>query len=206
MGRGLVLGFLFLCLTGMSCGEDPKLGSPDEEVCMDRRNGDRFCIDVYEASRRDATSTEAGVDEEGVTVSLQDRLPWTEITWEGASTACGRKGKRLCSFDEWIDACDGTVGDGGRVFVYGDEVEATICNTAGGPIEPGGQRSGCISVRGTFDQNGNVWEWTGASRGAAAARGGSFRSSQAHRCDSTLPGAMPDVPNVEIGFRCCRDV
>lgn len=194
-----------VCLAlGVACGDDPELTSPDEEVCLERRDGGRFCIDVYEASRRDATSTSAGT-EEGMTVSLQGRLPWIEVTWEEAEAACGRRGKRLCTLDEWVDACDGQVGPGGRIFAYGDARDTTICNTEGGPIEPGGARDGCRSLRGTSDQSGNVWEWTGSSRAAAAARGGSFRSSQTHRCDSVLPGAMLDVPNDEIGFRCCRD-
>ncbi len=192
-------------LAALGCGEEPIVQMPDREVCLERRDGNRYCIDVFEASRSDATSTSAGVDDEGRTVSLPDRLPWTEVTWLTARDACARKSKRLCRLDEWLDACDGVVGEEGRTFVYGDTADSSLCNTDGEPIEPGGSRTTCVALTGTLDQSGNVWEWTGETLGAAAARGGSFRSSQTHRCDSELPGASATDTNIEVGFRCCRD-
>jgi formylglycine-generating enzyme required for sulfatase activity len=79
------------------------------------------------------------------------------------------------------------------------------CNTGSGAVEAGGARATCLSAANTQDQSGNVWEWTGNTRGAASARGGSFRSTQTHMCSSTLMNISPDDENVEVGFRCCRD-
>lgn len=190
-------------LTG--CPEEPFVEVPDQEVCLDRSDGARYCIDVYEASREDADRTTAGVDDEGRPRSLPDRLPWTDITWSGARTACERVGKRLCALDEWVDACDGVPGDGGNKYTYGDTLDATRCNTMNSGVEPSGERETCKSLANTYDQSGNVYEWTGASMGAAAARGGGPQSSQTHACDDALPGAPPNQANTEIGFRCCRD-
>ena len=204
LGALLVLS---VSLAGVGCSEDPYLGLDDREVCLLRRDGARYCVEVFEASRADATAASAGVDEAQPPRSLPDRLPWTTVTWGAAQAACELKGKRLCDFDEWIDACDGTVGEGGVVYTYGDtrDESNTTCNTSSGAAEPVGAREGCQSPTRTFDQSGNVWEWTGNTMGAASARGGGYRSTQSHTCASTLMNVSPDQENVEVGFRCCRD-
>lgn len=201
MGRALTFA---LCLGGLlGCEEDPELELPDKEVCLNRSDGVRYCIDVYEASRRDASATSAGADQASKAKSLETRLPWTEVSWSEAKAACERRGRRLCEADEWVDACDGTAGAGGRTYAYGDTVDATRCNTGGIEVEPGGAFPGCETVIKTLDQSGNVWEWTGNNEAAAEARGGSFRSTQAHRCADTLTSVPLTNKTVEVGFRCC---
>lgn len=194
-----------LALGAIACEEDvPKLETPDQEVCLDRRDGQRYCIDLFEASRSDASDLSAGTDDLGEPRSLPNRLPWTNIGWAAARMACEGRGKRLCDLDEWVDACDGQVGPEGARYTYGDELDASRCNTEGVGVEPGGRRALCKSTAGTFDQSGNVWEWTGATLGVAAARGGGWRSSQTHRCSDVLMGIPPTEQTAEIGFRCCR--
>lgn len=189
----------------LACSEEPKLEVPDVEVCLERRDGARYCIDVYEASREDASQTEPGMMDDGRARSLPGRIPWREIGWAGAREACERSGKRLCALDEWVDACDGVVGDGGNAYVYGDTIDASRCNVGGGDVVAVGTQESCKSITETYDQSGNLWEWSGTTMAAAAARGGGWRSSQTHGCDDTLPGANPAMGTAEIGFRCCRN-
>lgn len=200
--------WLVVVALGAGCAEETGFGVDDPEICRTRRDGARYCIEVYEASREDATVDTEGIDEASPARSRPDRLPWTEITWAAARAACEAKGKRLCDFDEWIDACDGTTGDGGLVYTYGDTRDESnmTCNTGSGAPEPTGRRMACESPDGALDLSGNVWEWTGNTRNAAAARGGGFRSTQTHMCSSSLMNVSPSDENPEVGFRCCRDV
>lgn len=204
---GAVL-FLALVVCAPGCGADEQFASRDEEVCLTRRDGAGYCIEVYEASRRDATATDAGSDDDAGPRSLPDRLPWTDITWEAARELCRKKGRRLCDRDEWIDACDGQVGESeGLVYTYGNDLDASRCNVGGAGVSAGGSFPVCLSPGGTLDQSGNVWEWTGNSLAVAAVRGGGWRSSQTHRCvdgDSTQIFAPTETSN-DLGFRCCRD-
>lgn len=190
------------------CGDETSFEVEDPEVCRTRRDGVRYCVEVYEASREDATADAPGIDDTSPPRARPDRMPWVDITWFGAREACERKGKRLCDFDEWVDACDGVTGDGGTTYAYGDTRDESneTCNTGTGAPEPTGGRDACESAEGTLDQSGNVWEWTGNTRGAATARGGGYRSTQTHACESTLQNISPDVGNAEVGFRCCRDL
>ncbi|MEQ9504444.1 MAG: SUMF1/EgtB/PvdO family nonheme iron enzyme [Deltaproteobacteria bacterium] len=204
--RGLCAVLSMVGLLMVGCSDTPTVEVPDEEVCLDRSDGARYCIDVYEASREDADRATAGLMDDGRARSLPDRVPWTDINWSGARSACERSGKRLCALDEWVDACDGVPGDGGNTYVYGDTLDATRCNTMNMGIEPTGLRETCKALSMTYDQSGNVYEWTGGSMGSAAARGGGPQSSQTHRCVDAFPNAPPNEANTEIGFRCCRSI
>ena len=203
---------LIVCALVSGCGEEPDdLARPDEEVCLMNRFGGEYCIDIFEASRDDATATSPGEDESKGAASIEGRLPWTNITWQGAREACQKKGKRLCEREEWLDACDGIVGSDGTDFTYGNDIDSTRCNTEGQGVESSGVRANCKSSSGTFDQSGNVWEWTGNTLDQALARGGSYRSSLTHQCLSPEKPQVGDVVrpdggmSIEVGFRCCRD-
>ncbi len=59
---------------------------------------------AYEASRPDATDTSPG----GLQTHLcsePDRLPWTNVKYGAAASACAAIGARLCTEDEWEQAC-----------------------------------------------------------------------------------------------------
>jgi formylglycine-generating enzyme required for sulfatase activity len=198
-------GVLIAAVLFAACSDEAPLETPDKEVCLTRRDGARYCIDVYEASRRDSTKTSQGDDVTSPPRSLEALMPWTQITWAAAKSACEGKGKRLCERDEWIDACDGVVGEPGQKYNYGEETMPELCNTEGTAAEPGGTKSTCKSTTGVFDQSGNVWEWSGNT--APAARGGGWTSNVFHECksgDDRVIFAPTDTEN-ELGFRCCRD-
>jgi formylglycine-generating enzyme required for sulfatase activity len=177
----------------------------DFVVCLVRKDGVPFCIDQYEASHSDATFTHEGASTKPI--SFPGVLPWNNISWMGALTACQAAKKRLCEGDEWIQACQG---DKGTTYTYGNVRTSTTCNVSafGHPVATGTIAS-CHSTiagsAGTYDQSGNVAEWTGNTVDTASARGGSYRSSQTHACTDESIAIAPTTVSDEIGFRCCEN-
>ncbi len=122
-----------------------------------------YCIDAYEVSLG--------------TLSLAGQSPEVALTFHMAVEACEaaavvdesgavRGYKRLASDAEWEDAADGTPGEGGWAFPYGDlPVEgACILPDAGNTpvydeLQPTGSAPACVSQFGAYDQIGNAWEW-----------------------------------------------
>ncbi len=187
-----------------------------------------YCIDIWEASRPDATALYPGVDNT-FAVSAPDRYPWwsSVLTSGEADLACQGACKRLCSATEWQTACQGSTH---TVYGYGDTYEPATCNgidtrcncahatcaaapscpyafcwsQCGGTfhVDPTGFSPGCVNDFGLWDMNGNVWEVVDATD-LYPFRGGAFNcgnSMSNHRCDY--------VPTWNIsakGFRCCRD-
>ena len=85
----------------------------------------------------------------------------------------------------------------------GDAVRTANCDDeVGGPTDVGAY-SGSASPWGTFDQGGNVYEWTEGLAGTErrSLRGGSFDYSNV-TLRASIPGdASPEHENVDIGFR-----
>jgi formylglycine-generating enzyme required for sulfatase activity len=104
------------CVSGTSV----LCGCPSDMVEVDQQ----FCLDRYEASRPDATSTSMGVDL-GVALSREGVIPWFPVDYAQALAACSAAGKRLCTEAEVTFACQGTAG---TVYQYGDTYSATLCN------------------------------------------------------------------------------
>jgi sulfatase modifying factor 1 len=191
--------------------------------------GGEFCMDRYEASRPDATSSDVGSNESHATTRL-GVLPWKVSEQSQASAACEAAGKRLCTEEEWTTAC---MGPAETTYAYGDSYEAETCNGIdsncdcdsaaadcacdehGGPyrgcysdcggsigMEATGSRDGCTNPFGVWDINGNVWEYVDSSA-EYPVRGGAYNcgdSSTFHRCDF-VPTWNPSAR----GFRCCHD-
>jgi formylglycine-generating enzyme required for sulfatase activity len=88
-----------------------------------------FCMDIYEASHEDATSSSYGTSP--VAASQPDVLPWFPLSADvttalsTARAACANAGKRLCQLDEWISACEGP---SGWAYGYGNTYDPLICN------------------------------------------------------------------------------
>jgi hypothetical protein len=89
-----------------------------------------FCIDIYEASRPDASASSYGSDETYAT-SRPGVKPWLLpgnpplAAIDEARTACENAGKRLCQPWEWQMTCGGTQQ---TVYPYGDDYEPETCN------------------------------------------------------------------------------
>jgi len=122
-----------------------------------------FCIDRYEAP------------------NVAGREPFALQTAYDGERWCAARGKRLCSENEWVRACEGA---SGRVYPYGNVHVRSACNDdrpwisvdwkalAKWPAEsavreaerlyqgePSGSRPACVSEDGVFDLTGNVAEW-----------------------------------------------
>jgi formylglycine-generating enzyme required for sulfatase activity len=190
----------FVC-RGHRCEPEPvgPITCPDDMVAV----ADTFCADVYEASRPDATRASAGSDNACAT-SRAEVIPWQIANNAAAEAACQAAGKRLCTPEEWLVACQGP---NGTEYAYGDQYDPTICNgiDAFGPgrfhLMPTGSFPDCTNAWGVFDINGNLWEHT-ANGSNRTIRGGAFNcgdSAALHRC-RYIPGSWE--PSAR-GFRCC---
>ncbi len=86
--------------------------------------GDQFCMDIYEASRADATAVYQGMDSSKAT-SQSGVLPWFPVELATASAACVAADKRVCTQEEMALSCGGL---DELAYVYGDTYSATACN------------------------------------------------------------------------------
>lgn len=152
-----------------------------------------FCIDIFEYPNGKGAK------------------PVTGVSWAQADQMCKKKGKRLCTEEEWEFACKGR---GNLSFPYGNAFDPEACNSQnadgeGREVGVSGAFAKCFSPFGVADLSGNVSEWT-ASRwadgvGDRTYKGGSAsRPNWAVRCASrsNLP---PGSSKGDLGFRCCAD-
>ncbi len=89
-----------------------------------------FCVDRFEASRKDATASGEGSDDSEAR-SAPGVLPWSvrpmsADTLATFTAACAAVGKRLCAKAEWGRAC---TGPGGLTYVYGNTYEPETCTS-----------------------------------------------------------------------------
>lgn len=199
----------FTCLEGRCVPEnDTPITCPEEM----RAVANTFCMDVWEASRPDATDEDEGSDD-SVALSRPGVIPWTAGIYENplefneiAAAGCAAAGKRLCTEAQWTYACKG---NGDRGYVYGDTYVPETCS---GPDAPGvvdlmpmptGSFPGCVDEWGILDLSGNVYEHVQGGDGSTV-RGGSHKSMDPrleHRCDFVPVTFMPCF--CSQGFRCC---
>ncbi|MBK6516724.1 MAG: SUMF1/EgtB/PvdO family nonheme iron enzyme [Polyangiaceae bacterium] len=105
---------------------------------------DKFCIDAYEAHtvEVDKPRTSKRAPKRGkshspfkpigsahvMAVSEKGKIPQGHISRDQAEQACINAGKRLCTDDEWLDACRGKKP---TKFPYGDQHAEGRCNDRG---------------------------------------------------------------------------
>jgi formylglycine-generating enzyme required for sulfatase activity len=190
-----------------------------------------FCIDRYEASRTDASADAAGVDESQA-CSRPNVMPWvvdtmTDEVFATYQAACSAAGKRLCTAEEWLGACQGPAS---TVYVFGDTWDAEKCNcvdsfcddycAANGIVScntsqncgyqyscyhpvPSGQFPDCSNAYGHFDMGGNVWEIVSSTSSSTGyeIRGGAFNCGQpSQRLQCSF---VANWTHLFAGFRCC---
>jgi protein-disulfide isomerase/uncharacterized membrane protein len=185
---------------------------PDDVPAMRivSRGGLAFRIDTFEA---------AVVD--GVAVSGKRQIPALQATWYEANEACAAAGKRLCSEEEWVTACqgaravddddDGAFADDmieGTAYPYGDHHTPGRCwdGREGEQFRPvyTGELPGCATADGVYDMTGNMEEWAGTSPETAVLLGGAWDTSKDHaRCYRRNDRFGAGYATVRTGFRCC---
>lgn len=171
-----------------------------------------LCIDRFEASQG---ANNAAVSAEGAD-------PWRRVIYVDAEAGCAAAGKRLCTRQEWTDACSAGR-DSWSCYPYGEEFQ-NRCNTASfdaaHPNPYGWATTGyfpqCVGgLPGLYDMSGNMREWVAECGDSSCLTvGGSYHSDSASevRCDATdteYRGITSDdwyesEEVWEIGFRCCR--
>ncbi|MFH1132391.1 MAG: bifunctional serine/threonine-protein kinase/formylglycine-generating enzyme family protein, partial [Pseudomonadota bacterium] len=116
-----------------SAAESKKKCYPKMTFIPDRKGGEGYCVDRYEAPGA-------------------RRQPFQGVSFAAAKEGCRARGLRLCTAKEWIGAC-------GRRFPYGQSYDGTRCNTGGASAVLSGSKRGCRSSWGIYDMSGNVSEW-----------------------------------------------
>jgi formylglycine-generating enzyme required for sulfatase activity len=132
-------------------------------------------------------------------------LPVTNVTWQEARAMCEAEGKRLCTDQEWVQACRGPQG---LRYPYGPTYDGTKCNSESpfdGPTRIGENPKTCVSGYGVYDLNGSVWEWVGTSlEDGVKVRGGAWSSESCAECALELWVNSPNTSSDRGGFRCCK--
>jgi sulfatase modifying factor 1 len=154
-----------------------------------------FCIDKYEAeimvTNPDGSESSwspyypppSGTPYRAV--SLEGAVPQGYISGEESQIACTAAGKRLCTSEEWLRACQGP---SGFTYPYGNTREPGVCNDhrdvhpaiqcfdssatwvfseidwpginqQADTVDRTGSRVGCVTVEGAYDMMGNLHEW-----------------------------------------------
>ena len=157
-----------------------------------------LCIDRFEVSR----------GEGDIAMSVKGVIPWVDVVWDEARSVCEAAGKRLCTADEWLEACRGPEGN---TYAYGDEFEPLRCNGEEyAPEHDFVARTGTMpdcegGYPGLNDMMGNAWEWTDdCDEYLCYYRGGGFGDTDVDIDCATLGMGAPTVEYENVGFRCCK--
>jgi len=176
-----------------------------------------FCVDRFEAPNHKGARPLA-------MQSANDAQAW-----------CESHRKRLCTEDEWLQACEG---DDKRAYPYGEEHVDDRCND-GKPWKQvdeatlakwpapeaqahakdlyqatrSGSRRRCVSSDGVYDMTGNVEEWVVRTKEHAndwpyllvGCYWSGCYGGDKPTCRSTNSAHGPEFRFYETGFRCCKD-
>jgi hypothetical protein len=133
--------------------------------------------------------------------------PLTDVSLLEARGNCQKKGKVLCSTEQWLRAC---MGDEERRYPYGKTYASRICATgfdSDAQKQPlvSGAFPRCRTPEGVYDMSGNVAEWTQTDQ-EENVYGGEWTSSTkfSELTVSCWARTLPEqVSASRLGFRCC---
>lgn len=190
-------------------GDPPRAGAP-EAPCpegtapiTDSAGAVAYCIHLGEARVVSGSWGSSDQHKEGaepasdiVLESGLDVRPTSGVTYDQAVTICESSGGTLATYQEWQDALDGVLGEGGEPYPYGTNYDRDVCATNDNPAStagpyPTGTFPGCVSPFGVYDGLGNEWEW--------------FRSEEFVDIDAWLARAR-DEYGIDIRFADDPDV
>jgi len=180
------------------------------KVDWEEETMDAFCIDQYEYP------------------NIKGELPYVDVSFEEAESLCMQQGKRLCSYYEWLSACQGSKN---YKYPYGLIYDSKKCNTHRGLIyfesdrtlAGSGDFSECKSDFGVYDMTGNVWEWSKNEIGVIEKgletekelRGGGWDAGfscmdnwmlfKKRNVPETFMDSISEIKN-RVGFRCCKSL
>ncbi|MDP2304977.1 MAG: thioredoxin domain-containing protein [Pseudomonadota bacterium] len=192
-------------------GSAAEIVPADSPAQRDITFGDlKFKIDTFEGSIK-----------AGAAVSAKHEVPALRVTWYDAKAACEKAGKRLCTEEEWVSACqnsraiddngNGELADDmieGTAYPYGDFHDDNRCWDARNadkdrPVYTG-ELAGCATPTGVYDLTGNVEEWAGDTPEKAVLLGGAYDTSEDHaRCYRRNDTFGAGYASPKTGFRCC---
>jgi hypothetical protein len=199
-------------------------GAADAWVQITGAFGTRW-IYQFEASRPDASAAATGAMSHRP-CSAPGRLPWVNVTYGEAQTACAAVGAQLCTEEEWERACQtaAAVPCGWSYASACDTYAPSACNGNDYDFDPGtspanedgvlptGSLASCYADWGSasariFDLSGNVKEWAEArSPGVNPLRGGAANNTAGGiACAFDFVVGDDDFLFDNVGFRCCRD-
>jgi len=165
-------------------------------------------------------------------LSKEGTLPQGYLSKLEAARACSNAGKRLCTLNEWVTACEG---EAHTQYPYGPSYEASLCNVhrashpaallhrdvsrnhldprlgltydhEGPLLRKTGSTPSCRSTWGAdaaFDMVGNLDEWVDTE--GAAFVGGFFSRGTREGCLSRIASHRADYLDYSLGTRCCRE-
>lgn len=200
------------------------------------------CVDPFEAALEEETSPGVWApaspfltvgDRVVRAVPADGLVPQGYVSGKQAKEACLNAGKRLCSSDEWLQACRGPEN---HTWPYGAEHVPGACNDdyAGGhpvvdffgtsegiwdaahmndpginqqagTLAAGGDYAACVSHWGVYDLHGNLHEWVSDSSGVF--RGGFYADAAINGagCAYVTTAHATGYHDYSTGFRCCTD-
>ncbi len=216
----------------------PPAPKPPPEPCPEGMTlvGDRFCIDRWEAI---TLGEDGGVHSpyhrvgasKVVAASRPGVVPQAHISLDQADAACKRAGKRVCTTQQWVDACMG-LEKPKRTYPYGIQPIADACNTSrkvhpSSRIHPErrhdaialndprlnqlsdtvantGEFERCVTPEGVHDLHGNLLEWTRGD--SPILMGGHYVDGKQHGpgCTYETDGHGAQYADFTTGFRCCK--
>ena len=180
--------------------------------------GFKFKIDTFEA----------GIGADSKASSNKHEEPAIRKSWFDAKAACEAAGKRMCTEEEWVTACQGARASDdnangefaddmieGTAYPYGDFHEKGRCwdghEADAQAVEPWrpvytGEMPGCVTSSGLYDLTGNVEEWVGETPEKAVLLGGAWDTSEDHaRCYRRNDTFGAGYASPRTGFRCCSN-